>query len=273
MDGRWLGRRELGRRRRWIRRRRRILGRRRELRRRRRIREMVRSEPEHRRQRIAIAFTGVLLALAALAFLVRVGHPELGAEPEDGSWAPIGIHALAGLRGLLGILGALAALACFVIALRPPRRSTPATFFTADERATIQSAIASAEDRTSGEIRVHLEQRTPGEPLLAAQLLFDTLGMTRTEARNGVLVYISVEDHKFAILGDEGIHRVVPEGFWDEAIAGMKARFQENCCAQGVIEAVQAVGEKLHRFFPVQRGDRDELPDEISYGGPPPERE
>ncbi len=228
---------------------------------------MVTIEPEHRNRRIAIAFMGVLLALTALAFLVRVGHPELGADPGDWTWAPIGIHALLSLRGLLGILGALGALSFFVIALRPPRRSTPATFFTAEERTAIQSAIAAAEDRTSGEIRVHLELRTPGQPLLAAQLLFGTLGMARTEAQNGVLVYISVEDHKFAILGDEGIHRLVPEGFWDETLIRMKARFQEDRCAQGVIEAVEAVGEKLHRFFPFQRGDRDELPDEISYGG------
>jgi uncharacterized membrane protein len=225
---------------------------------------------ELRMRGVAIAFAGVLLALTALALLLRVGHPGLGSEPGSSSWAPVGVHGLASPRGLLGIGAALAALACFAVALRPRPRATPATFFDAAEREAIRAAIARAEDRTSGEIRVHLELLTPGETLLAARLVFDAIGMTRTEARNGVLLYISVEDHRFAIVGDEGIHRVVPEGFWDDTLARMKLRFDEDRCSEGVIEAIEAVGEKLHRFFPIERGDRDELPDEISFGTPRP---
>jgi uncharacterized membrane protein len=218
-------------------------------------------------------FLGLLLAGVALALLVRVGQPHLQAQPGESTWAPIGIHAIASARGLLALAVALAALVCFAFAIRPGRRGTPATFFDDEERDAIQAAIAAAEDRTSGEIRVHLEPTSPGDPLVAAQLVFDALGMTRTQARNGVLIYISVQDRRFAILGDEGIHRVVPAGFWDDVLARMKQRFAEDRCAEGVIEAVHAVGEKLHRDFPVVPGDRDELPDEISFGGPKPDRQ
>ena len=38
--------------------------------------------------------------------------------------------------------------------------------------------------------------------------------MHKTEARNGVLVYLSTEDRKFAILGDMGINAKVDDGFW-----------------------------------------------------------
>jgi uncharacterized membrane protein len=170
------------------------------------------------------------------------------------------------------LFAALAALGCFLLAVRPGRRATPATFFDEDDRRRIQAAIAAAEDRTSGEIRVHLEPRTPGDPLSAARTVFDAIGMSKTRARTGVLIYISVSDRQVAILGDEGIHRVVPEGYWDDLLARLRERFREDRCAEGVVEAAEAIGEKLHRHFPVQPEDRNELPDEISMGNPPPRK-
>ncbi len=189
-------------------------------------------------RRLALAFLGFLLAAMSLALLVRIGHPNLQASPVESTWAPIGLHAIASDRGALALLAALAALGCFVMAIRPGRRATPATFFDEEERREIQIAIAAAEDRTSGEIRVHLEPATPAETLAAARFIFESLGMSQTAARNGVLIYISVQDRRFAILGDEGIDRVVETGFWDEALAIMKTRFEEDRCARGVVEAV-----------------------------------
>jgi uncharacterized membrane protein len=88
--------------------------------------------------------------------------------------------------------------------------------------------------------------------------------MDATAARNGVLVYLSVDDHRFAIVGDEGIDQVVPDGFWDEIKDGMQARFGDGEFAEGIVEAVAKVGEKLQSYFPYQNGDVNELSDEIS---------
>jgi uncharacterized membrane protein len=44
----------------------------------------------------------------------------------------------------------------------------------------------------------------------------------------------------------------------------MGGHFAEDRFAEGIVEAVTAVGEKLSRFFPREPGDRNELPDEIS---------
>ena len=71
----------------------------------------------------------------------------------------------------------------------------------------IRAAIASTEDLTSGEIRIHLDPVCPDDPLGRARAVFETLGMHRTAARNGVLIYVSIEDRKLAVIGDVGRRR------------------------------------------------------------------
>ncbi len=75
------------------------------------------------------------------------------------------------------------------------------------ERAQVRDAIAAAEKRTSGEIRVHLEDHIEDEVLDHAAFIFEELGMHRTRDRNGVLIYLSVADRKLAVIGDEASTR------------------------------------------------------------------
>ena len=77
--------------------------------------------------------------------------------------------------------------------------------FTEAEEQKILEAIKSAESNTSGEIRLHIEKHCKIDPYDRAIEVFEKLGMTKTEQRNGVLVYMALADHKFAILGDEVI--------------------------------------------------------------------
>src|SRR5688572_33408287 len=89
--------------------------------------------------------------------------------------------------------------------------------FTPDDLEAIARAVGVAEAATSAELRVHLERRVPGaiEPLARAREVFAALGMHRTAERNGVLIYLAVEDHKLAIVGDEAIHTRVGPQHWD----------------------------------------------------------
>ena len=86
-------------------------------------------------------------------------------------------------------------------------------FFQPEEEDRIIDAIQEAELNTSGEIRVHLEDNLKGDVLQAAQKTFLKLEMHKTEARNGVLIFIAPEQRKFAILGDKGINEKVPKDF------------------------------------------------------------
>ena len=77
--------------------------------------------------------------------------------------------------------------------------------FTEEQQLQIVAAVKEAELNTSGEIKVHIERRCKEDVLDHAAFMFDQLEMQKTELRNGVLIYLAVEDRKLAILGDAGI--------------------------------------------------------------------
>jgi uncharacterized membrane protein len=139
-------------------------------------------------------------------------------------------------------------------------------FFSKDERLRILEAIKAAELNTSGEIRVHLEETCKGEVLDCASFLFEKLNMHKTEKRNGVLFYLAVQDKKFAILGDAGINAVTPDNFWDEIKLTLQNFFKEDQFAEGLVSGIAMAGEALNKHFPYERNDKNELPDDISYG-------
>ncbi len=139
-------------------------------------------------------------------------------------------------------------------------------FFTKEEEQRIVAAIQEAESRTSGEIRVHLERDYEGGIAGAAIRTFHALGMDRTKQRNGVLIFIVPPKHEFAIYGDQGINQKVPPGFWADVRDVMQQHFREGRFAEGTCQGVLLAGEKLREHFPWESGDKNELPDEISYG-------
>ena len=144
------------------------------------------------------------------------------------------------------------------------------TFLTPEAQRTLVEAIGQAERRTAGEIRVHIEDSLPSKkaPLVRAAEVFEKLGMHATEAHNGCLIYVAVKDHKLAIAGDAGINALVPEHFWEETVARVIAHFKEARYAQGLIEAVGEVAEKLALHFPAteRSSSENELSDDISFG-------
>lgn len=138
-------------------------------------------------------------------------------------------------------------------------------FLTEAQERRIISAIKEAENKTSGEIRVHIEHNCDGDALERAADLFHDLGMDQTDLQNGVLVYIASEDHKAAVYAGKGIHKRVEDGFWDDVLQLLLNHFRKNAFEQGLAEAVNKVGHKLTELFPYQRDDVNELPNEISY--------
>jgi len=142
----------------------------------------------------------------------------------------------------------------------------PKEFLGKENETLIVKAIEKAEHQTSGEIRVHLESKCKEEVLDRAAWLFKKLKMHETKDRNGVLIYLSVNDRKFAIIGDGGINEVVPEGFWNDIKEMMIGHFKKGEFAIGLIDGIEKTGEHLKQYFPWQENDVNELPDEISYG-------
>jgi len=139
-------------------------------------------------------------------------------------------------------------------------------FFSKEEQEQIINAILNAEMDTSGEIRVHIESTLKGDVLDRASFIFKKLKMNRTELRNGILFYLAVKSHKFAIIGDVGINKEVPENFWNDIKEKMTEYFKENKFTEGLVYGITETGKHLKKHFPYNVDDINELPDEISFG-------
>lgn len=129
--------------------------------------------------------------------------------------------------------------------------------------AELDAAIKTAEKNTSGEVRLYVEDKCKEDVLDHAAFLFEELEMHKTELRNGVLFYLAMQDHKFAILGDGGINAKVPKDFWENIKEAMLAHFKEGRFAEGLKQGIDMAGKALAEHFPYQDGDINELSDDI----------
>ncbi len=139
-------------------------------------------------------------------------------------------------------------------------------FLSKEDEADIVTAIRNAEKETSGEIRVHIERKCPAEPFARAKEVFHLLKMDETKLKNGVLIYLAVDDHAFVICGDKGIDDVVGHDFWNTTKDIMSSFFKAGEFKEGLIAGIKMAGERLCTFFPGTHDDTDELDNEISNG-------
>ena len=147
---------------------------------------------------------------------------------------------------------------------QPPMQ--PPVMFTDEQKQRIVSAIQSAERNTSGEMKVHVERNCAPEPMLRAKEVFVNLALHRTRQQNGVLFYIALDDHKFAILGDAGIIAAAPDDFWETTKNLMRSHFRQNQIVDGICAGIEKAGEQLKAHFPFGSDDVNELSDDISFG-------
>ncbi len=141
-----------------------------------------------------------------------------------------------------------------------------ADFFTQVQQDLIVQAIREAESNTSGEIKVHIEKECAGEVMKRAKEVFLYLKLHETALRNGVLFYLALDSHKFAILGDAGIDKAVPANFWQQIKEDMGREFKKGRIAEGLCGGIIMAGQQLKAHFPFQAGDTNELSDDISFG-------
>jgi len=135
-----------------------------------------------------------------------------------------------------------------------------------DDLEAVARAVADAERHTSAEVRVHLDHSCDGDALQQAIKVFERLGMHKTAARNGVMVYVSVTDRKLAVIGDRGIHERVGEAYWQGLVAAVRERMSQQQARGALIHAIAEVGRELGRHFPRRPGDKNELSDDVSLG-------
>jgi uncharacterized membrane protein len=141
-------------------------------------------------------------------------------------------------------------------------------FFAPEQYRLITEAIRAAEQRTSGEVRVFVENRcTYMDALDRAAEIFFNLKMDKTRDRNGVLIYLAVKDRQMAVFGDEGIHQKVGSEFWKQEVQKMISSFNRENYVEGIVQVIRDIGEALQSHFPYDKStDKNELPDDIVFG-------
>jgi uncharacterized membrane protein len=131
----------------------------------------------------------------------------------------------------------------------------------------IVAAIGDAEGKSSGEIRVFVQRgELEGDPLVAAQKKFHQLRMDATKERNGILIFVLPRARKFAVIGDEGMHKKCGPEFWQQLVESMREHFKREEFTDALVEAIETVGQLLAQHFPKQGGDRNELSDQVVEG-------
>ncbi|MCP5001425.1 MAG: TPM domain-containing protein [Hyphomicrobiales bacterium] len=84
-----------------------------------------------------------------------------------------------------------------------------------------------------------------------------------TEARTGVLIFVSIAERYAEIVADSGISAKVAQEEWNEIVEGLTAGASRQQLADALVEAVNRSGTLLETHFPPGTGDKNELPDHI----------
>lgn len=137
------------------------------------------------------------------------------------------------------------------------------TFIRQVDHAALEAAIAAAEAKTSGEIRILVTQAACADPVAEAQAAFVHFGMEKTRERNAVLIFIAPASQTFAVIGDEGVHRKCGETFWPEMAAVLTTAFQRGEYTVGLLSAIERAGSLLAKHFPRLPDDTNELSDRV----------
>ena len=131
--------------------------------------------------------------------------------------------------------------------------------------ASLVEAIQTAEDHSTGEIRIHIDSTTEGNNAEIAFEVFKKLCKEQTTERNAVLFHVNFEQHYLTIIGDAGIHAKVHQNFWDRLHDKITQEFVKGNYFEGLKNAVLETGLELKKHFPITGKNPNELPNEITF--------
>jgi putative membrane protein len=85
----------------------------------------------------------------------------------------------------------------------------------------------------------------------------------KTEAATGVLLFVSLFEHRVIILADEGIDSKVDAEFWADTDDLILDGIRKGSLRDGLVAGIRRAGERLAGDFPWTEGDRNEIPDRV----------
>jgi uncharacterized membrane protein len=138
-----------------------------------------------------------------------------------------------------------------------------------DAERLIVATIQEAEGKTTGEIRVFVENYCSYmDAMDKAKEIFARLGMEKTVSRNAVIIYVALKDRQFALFGDTAIYEKAGGPiFWEKAAVHLKEHLKRNEITAGICRCINELGSALATHFPYDPTvTKNELPDEIVFG-------
>ena len=96
-----------------------------------------------------------------------------------------------------------------------------------------------------------------------ALTVFKAAAERRTAGRTGILIYVSMGEHRAEIIGDEAITSVTTPETWGEAMTDLIAHVKQGRIADGMVAAIADIGVVLSEHFPRSAEDKNEIPDKL----------
>ena len=93
--------------------------------------------------------------------------------------------------------------------------------------------------------------------------IFRAAAERRTAGRTGILIYLSMAEHRAEIVADEAITKVTTPETWGEAMVALIDEVKQGRPADGIIAAIERVGVVLAEHFPRSATDKNEIPDKL----------
>lgn len=93
--------------------------------------------------------------------------------------------------------------------------------------------------------------------------VFRAAAERRTAGRTGILIYLSMAEHRAEIVADQAILKVTDEHTWGEAMTALITEVRAGRPADGIVAAIECVGGVLSEHFPRTAGDTNEIPDKL----------
>jgi uncharacterized membrane protein len=139
----------------------------------------------------------------------------------------------------------------------------PLHFIKSVDRDQIVAAIADAETRTTGRIRVFISHHKTADAMRSAGNIFAKLKLNQVPLRNAVLIFIAPVSHKFAVMGDTGVHAKCGDEFWRGVVETMEAGLKRGDFTDALVHGVKKIGSVLAEHFPPDSAAKDDLSDAV----------
>lgn len=88
-------------------------------------------------------------------------------------------------------------------------------------------------------------------------------GLHKTRDNTGILILISLFEHRVQVLADQGINDKVPGDTWDKLVKDVTEGIRTGAACEALCREIRICGELLAEHFPVRHDDTDELPNLI----------